>query len=136
MSESAIDMKKNKDQKNDWPALITASFHNVWKTMLIAYFGCNYLVQMDNTPSLFKKVFPVDPNDLPYKQQTQTSPADYNIWPMHSVSFPYNLNPTDSYKSGIRSYLGNSCMFTFIEYRWLYPAILTLFKQVFVDTGY
>lgn len=60
-----IDQKKNKSN-NDWSTFLNSTKHNVWKVLLLAYVGANYLVQAKSTPEEFKS---------PYRPTSTASPT-------------------------------------------------------------
>jgi hypothetical protein len=129
-----IDQKKKKSN-NDWPAFLNSTAHNVWKVLLLAYVGANYLVQSRATPREFEEKLPTDINGLPYKGRSQE--FDLSFWPMHRVGFPYTLcDSPDSYLSGVKAYLSNICRNTFSWWRMYYATVLLTIHEYMVGDSY
>lgn len=129
-----IDQKKNKSN-NDWATFLNSTTHNVWKVLLLAYVGANYLVQSRATPEEFNKYLPTNIHGLPYKGRSQE--VDLSFWPMHRVAFPYTLcDSDDNYLAGVKAYVSNICRNTFVWWRMYYATVLLTIHEYLVGESY
>jgi hypothetical protein len=130
-----IDQKKNKSN-NDWTTFLSSTKHNVWKVLLLAYVGANYLVQSRASPAEFDKYLPTNIHGLPYKGPPSQT-LDLSFWPMHRVGFPYTLcDSPDSYFSGVKAYVSNICRNTFSWWRMYYATVLLAIHEYLVGDSY
>ena len=129
-----IDQKKNKSN-NDWPTFLSSTTHNVWKVLLLAYVGANYMVQSRSTPKEFNEFLPTNIHGLPYKGPP--SAIDLSFWPMHRVAFPYTMcDSDDSYFAGVKAYASNICRNTFSWWRMYYATVLLTIHDFIVGDSY
>lgn len=130
-----IDQKKNKSN-NDWTTFLSSTKHNVWKVLLLAYVGANYLVQSRASPELFEEKLPTNIHGLPYKGPPSQT-LDLSFWPMHRVGFPYTMCDNDnSYFAGVKAYASNICRNTFSWWRMYYATVLLAIHQYLVGDSY
>lgn len=132
-----IDQKKNKSN-NDWPTFLNSTKHNVWKVILLAYIGANYLVQAESSPNQFEEFLPTDIHALPYKDRAAPSQdPDLSFWPMHRLAFPYTLcDSSDNHLSGVKAYASNICRNTFVWWRMYYATVLLTIHRYLVGDSY
>jgi hypothetical protein len=130
-----IDQKKNKST-NDWKTFLSSTTHNVWKVILLAYVGANYMVQSRSTPEEFERSLPTNIHGLPYKGRPSQG-IDLSFWPMHRVAFPYTMcDSDDSYLAGVKAYASNICRNTFSWWRMYYATVLLTIHKFMVGDSY